>query len=200
MDADLPTEQQPGLFTTVKGWTDPYALLALEDTEGDRIASVLVQNAIRAVHSGAAITSAGGDLVIEGVRGEGDRFMLGERAGGSLPEAVLLDVKALDRRLKSALGPVRFEWVHDGSQAWCVQLHVGASVSDGDVLFPGDVFDWTEFDASDGLGVLRELIARVGDGQGILVKGDVGLTSHIADILRKAKITSRISRKAAIAC
>ncbi|WP_252947702.1 hypothetical protein [Oceanicola sp. 502str15] len=192
-----PTEQQPGLFTTVKGWTDPYALLALEDPDGDRIASVIVQSAIRAAHSGAAITSAGGDIVIEGVNGEGDRFMLGERAGGSLPEAVLRDVKALNRRLRSALGPVRFEWVHDGARAWCVQLHVGTSVSDGDVLVPGDVLDWTEFDASNGLSALRELIARMGDGQGILVKGDVGLTSHVADLLRKAGIASRISRKAA---
>jgi hypothetical protein len=137
--------------------------------------------------------------VIEGVSGEGDRFMLGERIGGTLPEAVLQDVKALNRRLRSALGPVRFEWVHDGARVWCVQLHVGASVSDGETLVPGDVLDWTEFDASDGLAVLRELIARVGDGQGILVKGDVGLTSHIADLLRKAGIASRISRKAAIA-
>ena len=194
-----PTEQQPGLFTTMKGWTDPYALLALEDPDGGHIASVIVQNAIRAIHSGAAITSAGGNLIIEGVSGEGDRFMLGEKAGGSLPEAVLRDVKALNRLLRSALGPVRFEWVHDGARAWCVQLHVGASVSDGDVLFPGDVVDWTEFDASDGLAALRELIERVGEGQGILVKGDVGLTSHIADLLRKARIASKVSRKAAIA-
>jgi hypothetical protein len=194
-----PTEQQPGLFTTLKGWTDPYALLALEDPEGNRIASVIVQNAIHAAYSGAAITSAGGDLVIEGVSGEGDGFMLGERVAGSLPEPVLLDIKALNRRLQSALGPVRFEWVHDGAQAWCVQLHVGASASDGDILFPGDVLDWAEFDASDGIAALRELIARVGGGQGIVVNGDVGLTSHIADLLRKARIASRISRKAAIA-
>lgn len=194
-----PTEPHPGLFTTVKGWTDPYALLACEDPEGERIASVIVQDAIRAVHSGAAIASASGDLVIEGVSGEGDRFMLGETASGSLPEAVLRDVKALNRRLQSALGPVRFEWVHDGARAWCVQLHVGASASYGDVVFPGDVLNWTEFDASDGLAVLRELIARVGDGQGILVKGDVGLTSHIADLLRKAGVASKISRKSAIA-
>lgn len=189
-----PTEQQPGLYTTVKGWTDPYALLAHEDPDGGRIASVIVQNAVRAVYSGAAITSAGGNLVIEGVSGEGDRFMLGESVGGALPDAVMRDVKALDRRLRSALGPVRFEWVHDGVRAWCVQLHVGASVSDGDVLVPGNVVDWTEFDAREGLPALRELIARVGEHRGILVKGDVGLTSHVADLLRKAGIASRISR------
>lgn len=191
-----PTEQQPGLYTTLKGWTDPYALLALEDPEGDNIASVIVQHAVRAVYSGAAITSAGGRLVIEGVSGEGDRFMLGERVGASLPEAVIRDVKALDRRLRSALGPVRFEWVHDGTRAWCVQLHVGVSVSDGEILVPGEVVDWAEFDAADGLAALRELISRVGDGQGILVKGDVGLTSHVADILRKAGVASRLSRSA----
>ncbi|QZH73957.1 MAG: hypothetical protein JY451_09285 [Erythrobacter sp.] len=190
-----PAEQQPGLYTTVKGWTDPYALLALEDPEGDRIASVIVQHAVRAVYSGAAITSTGGSLVIEGVSGEGDRFMLGEKVGGSLPDAVVRDVRALDRRLRSALGPVRFEWVHDGTRAWCVQLHVGTSVSDGDVLVPGDVVDWTEFDAGDGLAALRELISRVGDGQGILVRGEVGLTSHVADLLRKAGVASRMSRR-----
>jgi hypothetical protein len=47
-----PTEQQPGLYTTVKGWTDPFALLAREDSEGVNIASVLIQAGVPAKFSG----------------------------------------------------------------------------------------------------------------------------------------------------
>src|SRR5262249_21798426 len=45
----------PGRFTTVRGWTDPFALVEAEDPRSE-IASVLVQDSVDARYSGAAIT------------------------------------------------------------------------------------------------------------------------------------------------
>ena len=82
------------------------------------LASVLRQDAINAVHSGAAIIGANGQLVIEGRPGEGDKLMLGLENPEPLPSHVAKDVGAAHSRLSATLGPVRLEWVHDGSRAW----------------------------------------------------------------------------------
>src|ERR1700722_444001 len=46
-----PLVPTPGLFTTVRGWTDPFKLLTIEDPSGDRISSVLVQEGVRGEYS-----------------------------------------------------------------------------------------------------------------------------------------------------
>jgi len=48
-----PVEPQPGLYSTLKGWTDPFALLQAEDPDGSVIASVLRQDAVGHVRVGA---------------------------------------------------------------------------------------------------------------------------------------------------
>ena len=188
-----PTEQQPGLYSTLKGWTDPFALLQREDPEGTAIASVLAQKAVAAAYSGAAIASADGDLVIEGVEGEGDSFMSGRASPARLPADVLRDVENLDRRLSAVLGPVRFEWVHDGRGIWCVQLHQGRSISTERVIVDGRPSSWVEFKTSRGLPALRSLLREAPAEAGILIVGEVGVTSHIADVLRKAGRPSRLA-------
>ena len=118
-----PIEPHPGLYTTVKGWTDPFALLQIEDPSDRVLASVLRQDAVAAGHSGAAIVGAEGQLTIEGRRGEGDKLMLGLQKPEQLPGHVADDVRAVHQRLSAALGPVRLEWVHDGTRVWVVQLN-----------------------------------------------------------------------------
>jgi hypothetical protein len=189
-----PVEQEPGLFTTSKGWLDPFALMAREDPEGRAIASVLSQRAVPAQYSGAAITDRDGRAVIEGTRGEGDRFMLGQRTPEALPDNVVRDVKAAYAAIARALGPARFEWVHDGERVWVVQLHKGGTSSAAATLVPGDAPEWAVFRASDGLEALRSFIARLPAGVGIRIEGEIGLTSHIADLVRKAKRPARIAR------
>jgi hypothetical protein len=49
-----------------------------------------------------------------------------------------------------------------------------------------------DFDPSSGLEQLRELIATVAPDEGIEVAGDVGVTSHAGDLLRRAAIPSRL--------
>jgi hypothetical protein len=188
-----PTEQVPGRFTTQRGWLDPFALMNREDPSGTAIASVLHQHGIDAVAAGAAATQADGTRVIEGVRGFGDAFMVGERAPETLPPAVLERVTEVHSRLERTLGAARCEWVDDGTATWIVQLHHGASVSLGRTIVPGAPPRYHRFDLTRGLEALRALVEtlRAGD-DGIALVGEIGVTSHFGDVLRRAGIPSRI--------
>ncbi|MFK4258373.1 hypothetical protein [Agrobacterium tumefaciens] len=187
-----PTEPQPGLYTTVKGWVDPFSLLSVEDPDGSNIRSVICQSAVRAQFSGAAVTGPKAEVIIEGRKGEGDQFMLGLQLPEKLPAFVLENVNALYSVLSSRLGPVRFEWVHDGDVVWIVQLHCGATGSSADVIVPGEADKWTEFETSAGLEKLRTILEALPPEEGVLVLGRVGLTSHVADLLRKANRPAKI--------
>ncbi len=187
-----PAEPQPGLYTTVKGWRDPFRLLADEDPEDLNIRSVLCQAAVRAKFSGAALAGPKGKTIVEGRRGEGDKFMLGLETPETLPSFVRNAVQATYATLSSRLGPVRFEWVHDGNIVWVVQLHCGATSTDAEVIVPGEASEWVEFHVVDGLEKLRELLRQVPEGAGVVVVGNVGLTSHVADLLRKSKHPARL--------
>jgi hypothetical protein len=189
-----PVEQEPGRFTTVKGWLDPFTLLSIEDPGGHAIASILSQSAVRARYSGAAITDRDGRPIIEGAQGEGDRFMLGERVPESLPLRILADVESVYAEATASIGAVRFEWVHDGEQVWVVQLHKGGTSSDGAMLVPGEPAEWVVFKASEGLEELRRFLAELPDDIGVRIEGEIGLTSHFADLLRKTRRPARISR------
>lgn len=188
-----PHEPQPGLYTTVKGWTDPFALLAREDARADAIASVLRQDAVPARHSGAAIVASNGALVIEGRPGEGDRLMLGAELPTLLPQATVERVSDAFARLSERLGPVRFEWVDDGERLWIVQLHVGATNTLGTTVVAGEADRWATFETRRGLSELRAMIATLPPGVGLVVTGGAGLTSHVADVLRKANRPSRLA-------
>lgn len=187
-----PREQAPGKFTTVKGWVDPFKLMQAEDGSNTEIASVLSQSAIPAKYSGAAILSASNELVIEGKSGEGDTFMNGSCPPEKLPDLVRRQVKLLFERAVSVLGPVRFEWVYDGATVWIVQIHRGATQSTFDALVPGDATHWVTFRVESGLERLRALVSSLEPGAGLLLQGEVGLTSHVADVIRRAGIPARI--------
>ena len=116
---------------------------------------------VRARWSGAAVPDAAGGLLVEGVAGFGDDFMLARAAPASLPEEVLDDVRGLGARAAAALGPVRFEWSHDGHTAWVLQLHLTQATVSATTIHPGTPSRWHRFDPSLGLGSLRDLIATV---------------------------------------
>jgi hypothetical protein len=189
-----PIEPVPGKFTTRRGWSDPFALLAEEDPSGEVLASVLAQEGVAARWSGAALPSADGQLIVEGVEGFGDEFMLGKQAPGTPPADVVRDVTALAAQAAAA-GPVRLEWAHDGERAWVLQLHQAAGVPQAGVIYPGEPSRWRSFDPGAGLDQLRRLIAEVSAaGDGIVVTGDVGITSHVGDLLRRAAIPARLAK------
>jgi hypothetical protein len=190
-----PKEPVPGKFPTQRGWCDPFALLAVEDPDGKTLASVLAQEGVAARWSGAALPGADGSLVVEGVPGFGDDFMLGRQAAETPPDRVVRDVTALAARAAAELGQVRLEWAHDGERAWALQLHLAAGVARGGVIYPGEPARWRRFDPADGLDSLRRLIEEArAAGDGIVVAGDVGLTSHVGDLLRRAAVPARLDR------
>ncbi|PTE06460.1 hypothetical protein C9427_31765 [Mesorhizobium helmanticense] len=188
-----PFEQIPGKFTTARGWQDPFRLLQLEDPGHNLIASVLAQQSVPAHWSGAALEDASGKLIVEGTVGSGEAFMLGTAAPQSLPGEVSAAVHSAHRRLRSVLGPTRFEWAFDGERLWVLQLHRGASPTEGASIVPGDAANWLVFEIDRGLEALRELISILPENTGLILDGQVGLTSHIADVLRKAQVPSRIN-------
>jgi hypothetical protein len=67
----------------------------------------------------------------------------------------------------------------------------------GRVIFPGEALCYHPLEIAQGIDALRELIARVeGTGDGIVLVGRVGVTSHFGDLLRRARIPSRIEAPA----
>lgn len=186
-----PTEQMPGKFTTTRGWSDPFRIMESEDPEHKFIASILAQAGVEPLYSGASIVLQTGEIVTEGLRGSGEAFMQGTETAEALPGSIVADVERLHADA-AELGPIRLEWVHDGERAWVVQLHRGATLSAAGVLVPGDAKQWTPFEVSKGLEELRSLIAGLDPGYGIDLYGEVGLTSHIADVIRKANVPARM--------
>lgn len=188
-----PPEQVAGKYSTAHGWMDPYRLLQSEDPEGKEIASVLCQSAVSPIHSGKLLTQADGALLTEGVSGRGDKFMKGEQAAEDLPDEALAGVGRLYHRALTALGPVQMEWVFDGEAAWVVQLHRGTSLTQGRTIYPGAFTEARIFETGDGIEALRRLVDEVhGTGTGIILRGRIGVTSHLGDILRRARIPSRL--------
>jgi len=191
-----PLEPEPGRFTTLKGWTDPFRLMAKEDPDHGAIASVICQAAVPAAYSGAAIVTIEGQLHVEGLPGEGDGFMLGRDQPKELPATIRDDIAIVFRKLSEALGAVRFEWVHDGQKVWIVQLHRGATQTSQMVLVPGEADQWHSFEATRGLESLRVFLRDLPQDAGVRIEGDVGLTSHFADLIRKAKRPARLHNPA----
>lgn len=188
-----PAEQSPGHFTTTRGWVDPFELIAREDPRGV-VSSVLSQEAVDAQYSGASVPRRDGSNLIEGVAGVGDDFMLGAREPENLPSEVTEAVSQELATLAQRLGPVRIEWAFDGARVWVLQLHRSAAAVEENVVSPGTADTWLDFDVREGLDSLNELIekARATDS-GILVRGRIGVTSHVGDLLRKAAVPARVA-------
>jgi hypothetical protein len=187
-----PVEQVPGKFTTLRGWSDPYEILRREDPDHEAIASVLSQQGVRPSYSGALIVGKNDKLILEGKRGEGETLMLGEALPERLPSRVAADVRALFTHANAALGPVRLEWVHDGKRAWVVQLHKGATETSSTQITAGLASRWISFEPARGLEALRSTIAGLPEDTGLVLRGKIGLTSHIADVIRKARVPARM--------
>jgi len=189
-----PREPKPGFYPTEFGWRDPFSLISGHNITGDFVASILSQESVDMHYSGALVTTADGTPYLEGVTGRGDEFMQGRRAPESLPPQVVSAVLKAFENLKSRLGPIRFEWVFDSEKLWIIQLHCGGNTSTELVIYPGLPTSFKSFNVEDGIEALRELIPEVKrTGQGILLLGRIGITSHLGDLLRRAKIPSRIA-------
>jgi hypothetical protein len=64
------------------------------------------------------------------------------------------------------------------------------------VIVPGEAVRYHSLHVSEGIEALRTLITRVqGTSEGIVLVGRVGVTSHLGDLLRRARIPSRIEER-----
>ena len=154
---------------------------------------MIAQQGVASKFSGVAAVQSDEEVIVEGEAGSGEEFMLGSAQPEALPRSVTDSVADLVGCAASKLGPCRVEWAFDGQSVWAVQLHQGSLPSSGRTVFPGAPSIEHRFQVEDGLEALRTLVAKVGGtGEGIVVLGDVGVTSHFGDVLRRARIPSRI--------
>jgi hypothetical protein len=186
----------PGHFTTIRGWTDPFQLLATEDPDGNELASVLIQDEVSAEYSGALLTGSNDEPIIEGVPGRGDALMLGDAAPSKLPANLTTLLRDLHDNIRRDFGTVRIEWAFDGDQVWVLQLQQEAPKSSGALIVDGDFSNEITFRAESGLENLRSLVGRLGGSRAaVRLVGNIGMTSHMADILRRANVPSRLQRE-----
>ena len=111
--------------------------------------------------------------------------MMGTALPEEIPSSVRWDIAELHGKLSDSLGPTRLEWVHDGQKVWIVQLHVGSTQTTATALVDGEAERWAVFDVSRGLAELRTFLEDLPNDAGLLLNGKVGLTSHVADLVRK---------------
>ena len=189
-----PFIQEPGKYTTTRNWTDPFALMQTEDPENKNIQALIFQEGVLASFSGATYP----DRVtptIEGVMGTGEEFMSGSRSPEILPDLVLKDVNELLRIAEERVAnPVRIEWVHDGTRAWVVQMHVVPKNSlMKESLLPEKIDDWIEYEPNTGISELMKIITVAKrNGSGVVIMKSIGITSHIGDLLRKNSIPFKL--------
>jgi hypothetical protein len=184
-----PSKKEPGRYPTFRGWRDPFQMM--QDLEA-AVPAVIAQESVASVWSGSLNTEKSGPR-IEGVSGYGDTFMLGSRPPEQVPSSVASDVVRVHSKLTQALGPVSVEWTFDGERIWVLQLNRELSHSAGTTIFPGEASQWKDYSTADGIESLRELVqhAKI-EKYGIRLHGAVGITSHIAEILRQAEVPSQM--------
>lgn len=188
----MPRRPSPGEFTTSLGWQDPFKLLQKEDASGEGLAGVLAQDSVASEFSGAARLQATGEVRVEGVTGWGDEFMLGTRPPEPLPTHITAEVRSILEEAWHLLGVGAIEWAHDGRRAWVLQLHQGRDRGHGQVIVPGSPGTEVSFDVSEGLESLRALVENLSGDVGVVLEGQVGVTSHFGDVLRRAKVPARL--------
>jgi len=196
-----PIKKEPGKFYTGSSWIDPFKLMDEEEAKGSNeinIASILSQDAVDALYSGASFVTEYEDSdLIEGVIGNGDKFMVGEQDKLELPVGVIEAVKTLNNKIRSyhnELGDVSVEWVYDGNIVWLVQLNQlkGENKyknSESNIIVQGSPSHYEKVFVKDGLDSLRSKIDLLKDKNiGIELIGNIGVTSHFGDLLRLSNI------------
>ena len=187
-----PAIPEGGLFPTLRGWRDPYALLS-QTPASDHIASVLSQEGVPPLFSGGAYVDLHGEMQVSGVCGDGENYMQGEQPAEALPNRVASAVKSLLAGLRETIGDVRLEWVYDGEQAWIVQCHAGRWPVHGLVIRDGECSNWVEIDASMKLNELRESLRRLPEQTGVIVRGEFGFASHKMELIIETGRPARLA-------
>jgi len=90
-------------------------------------------------------------------------------------------------------GTLKLEWAYDEEIVWILQMQQIEHAVREAVVVPGEVASFRRFDVADGIEQFREFVANAkAAGDGIILVGSVGVTSHFGDILRRSGVPSRI--------
>lgn len=195
-----PLSKEPGKYYTGDRWIDPFLLMNNEEAKGNNktnISAILSQEAVESIYSGACIIKGNPhEDIIEGVAGKGDAFMIGEEGVNKIPQEVIAKVRKVNNKIRSflnMLGELSIEWVFDGKDVWVVQLNQLKVSSNKSIIVEGNPDEYVTFNVGRGLEELRALINDIkGNDIGIELRGNIGVTSHFGDLLRLAKIPSRL--------
>jgi len=186
-----PKTKEPGYYPSARGWHDPYEILSgrilrhpdgTADDSVSPLASVLIQESVKAECSGRAISGPTDEVKVRGVIGEGDSFMVGDKAEEELPSSALEAVKETYIKLRSHLGRVGIEWVFDGSNVWLVQLSPARPLSNA--VAPTERHNWVDFHfQAGGLEQFRRLVKTLQNtNKGVIVHGRLSPLSHVGEI------------------
>jgi len=124
--------------------------------------------------------------------------MLGQEAGQLLPSTTIAAVRQLMHNLVRVVGgTLKIEWAHGENIIWILQMQQLDHPVRDDVVVPGEATRFRRFDVGDGIEQFREFAAEAkAAGDGIILVGSVGVTSHFGDILRRSGVPSRIEPSA----
>lgn len=185
----VPAVKSPGELPTYDHWVDPYAVAA---EHGEAIESILSQDGVRAAYAGALMI--GEEIIVEGVRGFGEDYMLGQDGPQELPKAVVTLAQEIGRALRAEFGTLTAEWVYDESgKLWIVQINQLSAVESA-TWTRDDAIWWHDYYPSEGVEALRSLVTALPAATGVVVHGKVGVTSHVGDILRRAHVPHLFDR------
>ena len=200
-----PAKKTPGKFPTYFGWTDPFKMMqkVIDDPliKGKPvISSVLSQESVNAEYSGSLMPVKNNEenIIIEGVKGFGDKFMVGGQKLQVIPQVVQSIIKKIYKQVYKNFGPVKLEWVYDGKKVWIVQVNQTEGTSKNNIIYEGDAIRYIDIQIhkyieENGYDSFLDHLHEIKDkGIGINIIGNIGKTGHIGEALIQNKIPSRI--------
>lgn len=165
------------------------------------ISSYIIQDDVNSEYSGSAIMRENWRVIVEGVEGTGEDFMVGKKEVESLPKSIIDKVirTLLELRLdfeKNGIINTTFsiEWGIVDRTVIIFQFNFIEDDSNEDWIVEPKNGDTTyiDYNVERGLEEFRDLTSKIKEGQGINLIGNIGITSHFGDLLRKYRIPSRI--------
>lgn len=194
-----PKYKLPGKYITEKGYISPSELLSEENP------TVLYQREIDVLYSGSALYKGeNAPLVVEGVRGFGTKFMVGNVPPEKLPFEVMDKVRETVKSLKSTFDKhgicnptFTVEWGYSKyEEVEIFQLNFTEDTGRGHMIVrpSSSVKNYKEYHTSEGLDNFRDFLQSISEYEGVKLIGNVGITSHFCDILREEKIPSFLVR------
>lgn len=207
-----PKYNKPGLYSTLlldrsKTVSLPHAVREFMYKEnlqtGDALASCVLEHNLDSRYSGTVLCKVYPDkkkydLRVECVRGDGESYMLGDDTSfTTIPKWVRTQIENQCILLNNYLDykiDVKLEWVATKYKVYIVQMQFTNIAEDTTVIYSGDMKNAVVFDASLGLDALTMFIDNMLRDKGkivpVILKGKVGIGSHLVDVLRVNHIPS----------